>query len=181
MIWIHPFPIYSEIFPVFSYDKTSQHSKWMDNLNVDWSSGWILSCFFWCSGLHTQFSCWRPLVQVLGGGTYRFGVGSRFHIWLCILILNKGEITHLMVDMDLEWGWSFTFDFDKLILISNLHTTDVSFMPRVPVWISLHAWLIHGFGLCIFSSHPKNQYEIHPLLQSMLRLSIHFECLEVLS
>ena len=35
-------------FPVFSYDKTSQHSKWMDNLNVDWSSGWILSCFFGC-------------------------------------------------------------------------------------------------------------------------------------
>ena len=32
------------------YDKTSQHSKWMDNLNVDWSSGWILSCFFGCEG-----------------------------------------------------------------------------------------------------------------------------------
>ena len=28
----------------------SQHSKWMDNLNVDWSSGWILSCFFGCEG-----------------------------------------------------------------------------------------------------------------------------------
>ena len=42
--------IYPEIFPVFSYDKTSQHSKWMDNLNVDWSSGWILSCFFGCEG-----------------------------------------------------------------------------------------------------------------------------------
>ena len=43
---IHLFPVYPEIFPVFSYDKTSQHSKWMNNLNVDWSSGWILSCFF---------------------------------------------------------------------------------------------------------------------------------------
>ena len=42
---IHLFPVYPEIFPVFSYDKTSQHSKWVDNLNVDWSSGWILSCF----------------------------------------------------------------------------------------------------------------------------------------
>ena len=29
------------------------------------------------------------------------------------------------------------FDFDKFILISNLQTTDVSFMPRVAVWISL--------------------------------------------
>ena len=47
---IHLFPIYREIFPVFSYDKTSQHSKWKDNLNVDWSSGWILSCFFGCEG-----------------------------------------------------------------------------------------------------------------------------------
>ena len=47
---IHLFPVYPEIFPVFSYDKTSQHSKWMDNLNVDWSSGWILSCFFGCEG-----------------------------------------------------------------------------------------------------------------------------------
>ena len=47
---IHLFPVYPEIFPVFSYDKTSQHSKWMDKLNVDWSSGWILSCFFGCEG-----------------------------------------------------------------------------------------------------------------------------------
>ena len=30
--------------------KTSQHSKWMDNLKVDWSSGWILSCFLACEG-----------------------------------------------------------------------------------------------------------------------------------
>ena len=48
-------------------------------------------------------------------------------------------------------------------------------MPRVAVWISLHAWLIHGFGLCIFPSHPKKQDKIQPLLQSTLRLSIHFE------
>ena len=47
---IHLFPVYPEIFPVFSYDKTFQQSKWMDNLNVDWSSGWILSCFFGCEG-----------------------------------------------------------------------------------------------------------------------------------
>ena len=47
---IHLFPVYPEIFPVFSYDKTSQHSKWIDNLNVDWSSGWILSCFIGCEG-----------------------------------------------------------------------------------------------------------------------------------
>ena len=33
---------------------------------------------------------------------------------------------------------SFTSDFDRFILISNLQTTDVSFMPRVAVWISLH-------------------------------------------
>ena len=41
---IHLFPVYPEIFPVFSYDKTSQHSKWIDNLNIDWSSGRMLSC-----------------------------------------------------------------------------------------------------------------------------------------
>ena len=47
---IHLLPVYPEIFPFFSYDKTSQHSKWMDNLNVHWSSGWILSCFFGFEG-----------------------------------------------------------------------------------------------------------------------------------
>ena len=47
---MHLFPVYPEILPVFSNDKTSQHSKWMDNLNVDWSSGYILSCFFGCIG-----------------------------------------------------------------------------------------------------------------------------------
>ena len=50
MNWIHLFPVYPEIFHVYSYDKTSQHSKWMDNLNVDRGSGWILSCFFGCEG-----------------------------------------------------------------------------------------------------------------------------------
>ena len=43
---IHLFPVYPKIFPNFSSYKTSQHSKGMDNLNVDWSSGCILSCFF---------------------------------------------------------------------------------------------------------------------------------------
>ena len=50
MICIRLFPVYFEIFLVFSDDKTSQNSKWIDNLNVDWSSGWILSCFFGCEG-----------------------------------------------------------------------------------------------------------------------------------
>ena len=121
------------------------------------------------------------MVQVLAGSANRFWVGVRFHIWWWILISNKGEITHFVEDMDLEEGWSFTFDFDKFILISNLQTTDVSFMPRVAVWIALHAWLIHCFVLCIFPSHPKKQDKIQPLLQSTLRLSIHFECWEVSS
>ena len=47
---IHLFPVYPETFPVFSYDKISQYSKWMYNLNIDWSSGWILSSFFGCEG-----------------------------------------------------------------------------------------------------------------------------------
>ena len=47
---IHLLLVYPEIFPVFSDDKTSQHSKWMDNLNIDWNSGWILCCFFGCEG-----------------------------------------------------------------------------------------------------------------------------------
>ena len=55
---IHLFPVYPEIFPVFSYDKTSQHSKWMDNLNVDWSSGLILSCFFGCEGKIHKLKPW---------------------------------------------------------------------------------------------------------------------------
>ena len=47
---IHLFPVYAEIFPLFSYDKKSQHSKWMEILNVDWSSHWILFCFFGFEG-----------------------------------------------------------------------------------------------------------------------------------
>ena len=52
------FPSLSWDFPIFSYDKTSQHSKWMDNLNVDWSSGWILSCFFGCEGKIHKPNLW---------------------------------------------------------------------------------------------------------------------------
>ena len=47
---IHLFPVYPEIFPIFSYDKISQHSKSIHNLNIDWRSGWILSSFFGCEG-----------------------------------------------------------------------------------------------------------------------------------
>ena len=47
---MHLFQVYPEILPVFSYANSSQHSKWMDNLNIDWSSGYILSCFFGCIG-----------------------------------------------------------------------------------------------------------------------------------
>ena len=55
---IHLFLVYPEIFPLFSYDKTSQHSKWMDNLNVDWSSGWILSGFLGCVGKIHKLKPW---------------------------------------------------------------------------------------------------------------------------
>ena len=55
------FPVSGEIFPVFSYDKTSQHSKWLDNLNNDWSSGWILSCFFGCEGKIHKPKPWTNL------------------------------------------------------------------------------------------------------------------------
>ena len=77
-----------------------------------------------------RFKSWQVV-------TYGFGVGDRFHISWSILILNKDELTHLVVHMDLKYGQTFTFDFDKFILISNLKTTDISFMPRVAVWISL--------------------------------------------
>ena len=75
--------------------------------------------------------------------------------------------------MDLEKGWSFTFDFDRFILISNLQTMDVSFMPKVAVWISLHTWLIHGFILCIFVSHPKKQLRQNPAIALMNVKIIH--------
>ena len=39
---------------------------------------------------YTQFTCWRPRVQVPAGGAYRFVVLAWLHIWWCILLLNKG-------------------------------------------------------------------------------------------
>ena len=72
----------------------------MDNLNVDWSSGWILSCTL---SLHAEgpwFKSWQVVLMeseywhdshlvvhidfVSGrdytfGGAYGFGVGMKFH------------------------------------------------------------------------------------------------------
>ena len=42
------FPSLSWDFSCFLLWQISQHSKWMDNLNNDWGSGWILSCFCAC-------------------------------------------------------------------------------------------------------------------------------------
>ena len=136
---------------------------------------------WWCNGLHTQFTCWRPLIHVLAGCSFWFGVGARFYIWWWILYWIRPDYTF-------GGGYGFGIGvkvhfslWDKFILISNLQTTDIRFIPRVAVSISLHAWLIHGIGLCIFPSHPKKQDKIQPLLQSTLRLSIHFESWDVLS
>ena len=45
-------------FSCFLLRQTSQHSKWMDNLNVDWSSGWILSSLFGCEGKIHKPKAW---------------------------------------------------------------------------------------------------------------------------
>ena len=49
-----------------------------------------------------SFHAEGPWFQVLAGGTDGVGVGAQFRIWWCILILNKGMLTHLVVHMDLE-------------------------------------------------------------------------------
>ena len=43
-----------------------------------------------------------PWFKSCAGGACGVGVGRHSHIWRCILILNKGEITYLVVHMDLE-------------------------------------------------------------------------------
>ena len=96
------FPSLSWDFPVFSYDKTSQHSKGMDNLNVDWSSGWILSCTL---SLHAEgpwFKSWQGgaygvgvLARFTFGGPFWFWIRARLHIWGCIWIWSRGEVSFL--------------------------------------------------------------------------------------
>ena len=83
---IHLFAAYPEIFPVFSYDKTSQHSKWMDNLNVDWSSGWILSCFFGCEGkIHKP----KPWINQACKEIHTTTVGMKLTSVVCKLEIKK--------------------------------------------------------------------------------------------
>ena len=76
------FPSLSWDFSVFSYDKTSQHSKWMDNLNVDWSSGWILSCFFGCEGkIHKP----KPWINQACKEIHTATLGMKLTSVVCIL------------------------------------------------------------------------------------------------
>ena len=77
---IHLFPVYPEIFLVFSYDKTSQHSKWMDNRDVDWSSGWIFSWFFGCEGkIHKP----KPLVNQTCKEIHTANLGMKIRSLVC--------------------------------------------------------------------------------------------------
>ena len=79
---IHPFPVYPEIFPVFLYDKTSQHWKWMDNLNVDWSSGWILSGFFGCEAkMHNP----KPWINQVCKEIHTANLGMNLQSMVCKL------------------------------------------------------------------------------------------------
>ena len=79
---IHLFPVYPEIFPVFSSDKTSQNSKWMDNLNVDWSNGWVLSCFFGFEGkIHKP----KPWINQVCKEIYTATLGMKLTSVVCKL------------------------------------------------------------------------------------------------
>ena len=79
---LHLFPVYPEIFPVFSDDKTSQRSKWMENLNVDWSSGWILACFFRCEGkIHKP----KPWINQACKEIHTATLGMKFTSMVCKL------------------------------------------------------------------------------------------------
>ena len=196
----------------------------MDNLNVEWSSGWILSCFLGYEGkihkpkpwinqvrkeIHTA-TLGMKLTSVISELEIKiniskskvnlhpysksisttkcvisplFKINQHHHMW------NRANTTNRYAPPARIWTRGFQhvnwvcrpLHHQSFTLSSYLKTTDVSFMPRVAVWISLHAWLILGFGLCIFPSHAKKQDKIQSLLQSKLRLSIHFECWEILS
>ena len=95
MICIYLFTVYPEIFPVFSYDKTSQHSKWKDNLHIDWSSGWILSCFFGCEGkIHQQ----KPRINQAGKEIHTATLGMKLTSVVCKLEIkiniSKSKLKH---------------------------------------------------------------------------------------
>ena len=86
MNWIHLFPVYPEVFPVFSHDKISQHSKRMDNLNVDRSSGWILSCFFGFEGkIHKP----KPWINQACKGIHTATVGMKLTSVVCTLEIKR--------------------------------------------------------------------------------------------
>ena len=90
---IHLFPVYPEIFPVFSYDKTSQHSKWMENLNIDWSSGWILSCLFGYEGkIHKPKPWINQVFKEIHTATPRMKLKSVVCKWEIKIKISKSKV-----------------------------------------------------------------------------------------
>ena len=71
----------------------SQHSKWMDNLNIDWSSGWILSCFFGCEG---KIRKPKPWINQPCKGIHTATLGMKLTSAVCKLeikiILSKSKV-----------------------------------------------------------------------------------------
>ena len=132
---IHLFPVYPEIFPVFSYDKTSQHSKWMDNLNVDWSRGWILSCFFGCEGkIHKP----KPWINEASKEIHTATLGMKLTSVVCKLEikinLSKSKVKLHPYSKSISTTKCVIFPYSKSICttkfgIKPLHQTDMHHLP----------------------------------------------------
>ena len=178
---IHLFPVYPEIFPVFSDDKTSQHSKWMDNLNVDWSSGWISCCFFGCEGKIHKPKPWinKACTEI---HTATLGMKPTSVVWKLEIKINlsKSKVKlhpYCKSISTTKCGISPLFKINMHQEMWNRAPTPNRYAPPPR---TCTRGLQHVNWVCR-PLHPKKQDQIQPLLQSMLRLSIHFEFREVLS
>ena len=173
MNWIHLFPVYPEIFPVFSADKTSQHSKWTDNLNFDWSSGLILSCFFGCEGkIHKPKPSINQACEEIHTATLGMKLTSVFCKLEIKINLSKSKVKLHPYSKSIS---TTNCIISPLFKINMYHKCGISLYFK-SIYTACQD-LNQGTSACKLSV----QDEIQPLLQSTLRLSIHFESWEVLS
>ena len=161
--------------------KTSQHAKWMDNLNIDWSSGWILCFFFGCEGkIHKPKPWINQACREIHTGT----LGMKLTSVVCKseikINLSKSKVKLHPYSKSMSTTKCVILPLFKINMHHQMWNRDPTPNRYAPPPRTSTRGLQH-VNWVWRPLLPKKQDKIQPLLQSMLRLSIHFEFWEVLS
>ena len=145
----------------------------MDNLNVDWSSRWILCCFFGCEGkIHKPKPWINQACREIHTGTLGMKLTSVVSKLEIKINLSKSKVKLHPYSKSISTKKCVISPLFKINMHHQMWNRAPTPNRYAPPPRTCTRGLQHENWVCR-PLHPKKQDKIQPLLQSKLRLSIH--------